>query len=68
MKEKRITVPDRGGSRRHGDPPAWLDKSLPLEQRRELLERAIRELDSLQQRCGPATSVFQADAVTRAKK
>lgn len=68
MKEKRITVPDRGGSRRHGDPPAWLDKSLPLEQRRELLDRAIRELDSLQQRGGPSTGGGQADATTRGEK
>jgi hypothetical protein len=68
MKEKRITVPARGGSRRHGDPPAWLDKSLSLERRRELLDRAIRELDSSQQRCGPSTGGGRADAITRGEK
>jgi hypothetical protein len=68
MKEKRITVPARGGSRRHGDPPAWLDKSLPLEQRRELLERAIRDLDSLHQRGGPLTGGDLADAIIQGEK
>jgi hypothetical protein len=44
MKDKRVTAADRGGSRRHDDPPAWLDKSLPYQKRRDLLDRAIREL------------------------
>jgi hypothetical protein len=42
MKEKRVTGTSRGGGRRHGDPPAWLDETLPLEQRRKLLDIAIR--------------------------
>lgn len=45
MKDKRTTAADRGGSRRHDDPPAWLDKSLPYQQRKDLLDRAIRALD-----------------------
>lgn len=44
MKDKRVTATDSGGSRRHDDPPAWLDKSLPYQQRKVLLDRAIREL------------------------
>ena len=43
MKEKRVSDAGAGGSRRHGDPPAWLNKSLPLEKRRSLLDRAIKE-------------------------
>jgi hypothetical protein len=43
--EKRVTASvGTGGSRRHDDPPSWLDQSLPLQKRRELLDRAIREL------------------------
>jgi hypothetical protein len=42
VKEKRISGTGRGGSRRRGDPPAWLDETLPLEERRALLDRAIR--------------------------
>lgn len=42
MKEKRVSGITRGGGRRHGDPPAWLDETLPLEQRRRLLDIAIR--------------------------
>ena len=42
--EKRVSRTLGGGSKRHDDPPAWLDVTLPLEQRRELLDRAIREL------------------------
>ena len=45
--EKRVSEVPGGGSRRHQDPPAWLDATLPLQQRRELLDRAIRELGSL---------------------
>lgn len=44
MKEKRVTVDGPGGTRRHDDPPAWLNKSLPLEKRRKLLDRAIKEM------------------------
>lgn len=44
MKEKRVSAPGVGGSRRHDDPPAWLNKSLPLEKRRSLLDRAIKEM------------------------
>ena len=47
--EKRVSGTPGGGSRRHGDPPAWLDMSLPLQQRRELLDRAIKELRLLHQ-------------------
>ncbi len=49
MKDKRGTTSDRGGSRRHDDPPAWLDKSLSYQKRRELLDQAIRELAQGQQ-------------------
>ena len=42
--EKRVSAGPGGGSRRHDDPPAWLDGTLPLQQRRELLDRSIREL------------------------
>ena len=45
--EKRVSPGPGGGSRRHDDPPAWLDTTLPLKQRRELLDRAIRELGLL---------------------
>lgn len=45
--EKRVSAAAGGGSRRHDDPPAWLDTTLPLKQRRELLDRAIRELGLL---------------------
>ena len=47
--EKRVSGMPGGGSRRHGDPPAWLDMSLPLQQRRELLDRSIQELRLLHQ-------------------
>lgn len=46
VEEKRVAVTAGGGSRRHDDPPPWLDMSLPLQKRRELLDRAIRELGS----------------------
>lgn len=49
MKEKRVTAAGPGGTRRHDDPPAWLDKSLPLEKRRQLLDRAIKKMASAQQ-------------------
>ncbi len=52
MKDKRVTATDRGGSRRHDDPPAWLDKSLPYQKRKYLLDRAIRELAQTQQQAG----------------
>lgn len=42
MKDKRVSGSNGGGSRRHGDPPAWLDDTLPLEERRRLLDVAIR--------------------------
>ena len=42
VNNKRISGLNRGGWRRHGDPPAWLDPNLPLEQRRQLLDEAIR--------------------------
>jgi hypothetical protein len=32
------------------DPSAWMDETLPLERRRELLERALRGLRSAQAR------------------
>ncbi|MDB5941620.1 MAG: hypothetical protein JWQ13_1186 [Ramlibacter sp.] len=45
LTEKRVTASvGTGGSRRHDDPPSWLDPSLPLQKRRELLDRAIGEL------------------------
>ena len=44
MKEKRVSAAGAGGTRRHGDPPAWLNLSLPLEKRRTLLDRAIKEM------------------------
>jgi len=43
MKDKRVSSA-AGGSRRHDDPPAWLNKSLPIEKRRSLLDRAIKGL------------------------
>lgn len=43
MKEKRVSAAT-GGSRRHGDPPAWLNTSLPIEKRRALLDRAIKDM------------------------
>ena len=43
MKEKRVNAA-AGGSRRHDDPPAWMDKTLPIEKRRSLLDRAIKGL------------------------
>ena len=49
MKDKRVTTASLGGSRRHDDPPAWFDKSLPYQKRRDLLDRAIRELGQGQQ-------------------
>ncbi|MFC5497009.1 hypothetical protein ACFPOE_05650 [Caenimonas terrae] len=44
MKEKRVSAAGIGGSRRHDDPPPWLNKALPLEKRRSLLDRAIKEM------------------------
>jgi hypothetical protein len=44
MKERRVSAAGTGGTRRHDDPPAWLNKSLPLEQRRSLLDQAIKEM------------------------
>jgi hypothetical protein len=35
------------------DPSAWMDETLPLEMRRELLERALRALRSPQARTQP---------------
>ena len=49
MEEKRVSAAGTGGTRRHDDPPAWLNKALPLEKRRSLLDRAIRELTGQQQ-------------------
>jgi hypothetical protein len=46
MKEKRVTADGPGGTRRHDDPPAWLNKSLPLDKRRRLLDRAIKEMSA----------------------
>jgi hypothetical protein len=46
MKEKRVSGPGAGGTRRHDDPPAWLNKALPLEKRRSLLDRAIKEMQA----------------------
>ncbi len=46
MKEKRVSAAGMGGTRRHDDPPAWLNKALPLEKRRSLLDRAIKEMAS----------------------
>ena len=54
MEEKRVTVDGPGGSRRHDDPPAWLNKALPLEKRRKLLERAIKEMAASQQQAEEA--------------
>lgn len=51
MKEKRVSTAGIGGIRRHDDPPAWLNKSLPLETRRRLLDRAIKEIGQAQQAC-----------------
>lgn len=44
MKEKRTSALGLGGTRRHDDPPAWLNKALPLEKRRSLLDRAIKDM------------------------
>lgn len=52
MKEKRVTAGGLGGSRRHDDPPAWLNLSLPLEKRRRLLDRAIKDMAAAKQRDG----------------
>jgi hypothetical protein len=49
MKEKRFTVAGLGGTRRHDDPPPWLNKALPLEKRRSLLDRSIKEMAAGQQ-------------------
>ena len=46
MKEKRVSAAGTGGTRRHDDPPAWLNKSLSLEKRRSLLDRAIKEMSA----------------------
>ncbi len=48
MKDKRVSGSRLGGSRRHGDPPAWLDGTLPLEERRRLLDVAIRAIAASQ--------------------
>lgn len=48
MKDKRVSGSNGGGSRRHGDPPAWLDDTLPLEERRRLLDLAIRAVAASQ--------------------
>ena len=48
MREKRVSAAGTGGTRRHDDPPAWLNKSLPLEKRRSLLDRAIKEMAASQ--------------------
>ena len=42
VNDKRISGLNRGGWRRHSDPPTWLDENLPLEQRRHLLDLALR--------------------------
>lgn len=52
MKDKRTSGKNLGGCRRHGDPPAWLDQTLPLEERRKLLDRAIRAMGSHDQVVG----------------
>lgn len=44
MEEKRTSAAGIGGTRRHDDPPAWLNKALPLEKRRSLLDRAIKQI------------------------
>lgn len=44
MEEKRVSAVGAGGTRRHDDPPAWLNKALPLELRRSLLDRAIKQI------------------------
>ena len=44
MEEKRVSTAGTGGTRRHDDPPAWMNKALPLEKRRSLLDRAIKEM------------------------
>lgn len=49
MKENRVSTAGTGGSRRRDDPPAWLNLALPLEQRRRLLDRAIKALGGGQQ-------------------
>ena len=57
MKDKRVNVTSRGGGRRHGDPPAWLDETLPLEERRRLLTLAIRAAASPQQQAAVPPAV-----------
>jgi hypothetical protein len=44
MEEKRTSAAGLGGTRRHDDPPAWMNKALPLEQRRSLLDRSIKDM------------------------
>ncbi|MCY7319552.1 MAG: hypothetical protein LH617_12655, partial [Ramlibacter sp.] len=56
MNNKRISGLNRGGWRRHGDPPAWLDENLPIEQRRRLLDQAIRAVGRLPQQTGNAAT------------
>ena len=50
MKDKRVSGNSRGGWRRHGDRPAWLDDTLPLEERRRLLDIAIHAASASQPR------------------
>ncbi len=52
MNNKRISGLKLGGWRRHGDPPAWLDENLPIEQRRRLLDEAIRAVGKAPQQTG----------------
>lgn len=59
MNDKRISGLNRGGWRRHGDPPAWLDENLPLAQRRELLDQAIRAVGGFPQQAATAAPAEQ---------
>ena len=43
------------------DPSAWMDETLPLEMRRELLERALRSLRSPQARTQPEAATRSSD-------
>jgi len=52
VNNKRISGLDLGGWRRHGDPPAWLDENLPIEQRRRLLDDSIRAVGRFPQQTG----------------
>ncbi len=68
MKDKRTSGKNLGGWRRHGDPPAWLDETLPLEERRRLLDLAIRAVGSQDRAAGPRRDGQGADPPDEGRK